>query len=305
MGSTAVVVVSGGDAVSPFTTPTDACSIGLAAGNTDTAIREYLLNQGHEVFTSPAMNARGPVVDQLGGFGKFGGMPFELPAHLTVNSTGDIDLAGEHLARFLGYLGDTYGVTQLHLVAHSMGGLFSRAAISVLKATESPLSVASLTTLGTPWNGSLVGDFVVGDATLQDCAGDPATERVVTEFRKRADELPVGAAQQVTARYLGGPDGWNEAQKGVLDDIPVTLIGGSYLHAAGENRYWPHDGFVSEWSALATDVSTEVLAHRTTHSFPLTHSIFTSDLLGLPWETAMTWNSEVLELVHTAITAAR
>ena len=36
----AVVIVSGGDAVSPFTTPDQACATGLAAGNTDTAIRE-------------------------------------------------------------------------------------------------------------------------------------------------------------------------------------------------------------------------------------------------------------------------
>ena len=32
----AVVIVSGGDAVSPFTTPDQACATGLAAGNTDT-----------------------------------------------------------------------------------------------------------------------------------------------------------------------------------------------------------------------------------------------------------------------------
>ncbi|MEI7716485.1 MAG: hypothetical protein WCI78_10405, partial [Mycobacterium sp.] len=50
-----VVIVSGGDATSPFTTSDQACATGLAAGNTDTAIREYLLKQGYKVFTSPAM----------------------------------------------------------------------------------------------------------------------------------------------------------------------------------------------------------------------------------------------------------
>ena len=51
--SHAVVIVSGGAAVSPFTTPTQACGSGLAAGNTDTALREALLKAGHQVFTSP------------------------------------------------------------------------------------------------------------------------------------------------------------------------------------------------------------------------------------------------------------
>lgn len=61
--SQAVVIVSGGDATSPFTTPDQVCSTGLAAGNTDTAIREYLLTKGYKVFTSPAMADRGQVVD--------------------------------------------------------------------------------------------------------------------------------------------------------------------------------------------------------------------------------------------------
>lgn len=300
MTSTAVVIVSGGDAVSPFTTPTLACAIGLAAGNTDTALREFLLARGHAVYTSPAMNARGPVIEQ-GGFGAFGGMPVTLPDIMTVNSTGDIDLAGEHLARFLGYLNSEYGVSAVHLVAHSMGGLFSRAAIRVLKSTDSPVRVLSLTTLGTPWAGSLVGDFVIGDATLADCAGDAFTEMVVTEFNKRAATLPVGAAQQVTARYLMGEGGWNEAQAGVLDDIPVTLFGATYFSANGDSRYWPHDGFVSESSALATGVSDAVLPHRTTHSFKRTHSIFTSNAIGADWNTALTWDPEVLEVVAAAI----
>ena len=300
MTSTAVVIVSGGDAVSPFTTPTQACATGLAAGNTDTALREFLLARGHDVYTSPAMNARGPVVDQ-GGFGPFGGMPVTLPDIMTVNSTGDIDLAGEHLARFLGYLNSEHGVSAVHLVAHSMGGLFSRAAIRVLKSTDSPVRVLSLTTLGTPWTGSLVGDFVIGDATLADCAGHEFTEMVVTEFTKRAATLPVGAAQQVTARYLMGEGGWNEAQAGVLDGVPVTLIGATYFSADGAPQYWPHDGFVSEFSALATGISDAVLPHRTTHSFTRTHSIFTSDAIGADWNTALTWDPEVLEVVAAAV----
>ncbi len=302
--SRAVVIVSGGDAVSPFTTPESACSIGLAAGNTDTALREFLLERGHRVFTSPAMNGRGPVVEQREGFGPFGGMPFVLSDTMTVNSTGDIDLAGEHLARFLTFLATDYGVEVIDIVAHSMGGLFSRAAIRVLAQTGSPLVIRSLTTLGTPWAGSLVGDYTIGDADLAACAGHPFLERLVQEFKKRADTIPVGAAQQVTARYLMGPGGWNEFQAGVLDDIPVTLIGGSIFEAPGEAKYWPNDGLVSVSSAHAEGVSDAVLPHRRTLTFARTHSYFISDAVQLGPETSLTWDPEVLAAVHEAIVSA-
>lgn len=304
MASRAVVIVSGGDAVSPFTTPDAACSIGLAAGNTDTALRQHLLARGHRVFTSPAMNARGPVVEQLEGFGPFGGMPFPLPEHLTVNSTGDIDLAGEHLARFLTYLHTHHDVDSIDIVAHSMGGLFSRAAMRVLQLTGSPVRILTLTTLGTPWHGAIVGDYTVGDAHLSDAAGDPFLKRVLREFKARSDSLPVGAAQQVTHRYLMGDTGWNAFQVGVLDDIPVTLIGGSYFTTeGGEARYWPHDGLVSVSSAHALDVPATVLPNRRTVTFPRTHSIFISDAVGAGWDTAMTWDAEVLDVVADAIAA--
>ncbi|CAN5232556.1 hypothetical protein BH11ACT4_BH11ACT4_11980 [soil metagenome] len=303
--SRSVVIVSGGDAVSPFTTPTRGCTMGLAAGNTDTALREHLLMRGHSVFTSPAMNARGPVIEQLEGFGPFGGMPFALPEHMTVNSTGDIDLAGEHLARFLGYLHTEFGVDTVDIVAHSMGGLFSRAAIRLLRLVDSPLRIRSLTTLGTPWQGAVVGDYTIGDVDTGVAVGDVFLERVMSEFKGRASTLPVGAAQQVTHRYLMGDDGWNAFQAGALDGIPVTLIGGSYFEAAGgAERYWPHDGLVSVSSALAVDVPAAVLPNRSTFTFPRTHSIFISDAAGAEWGTAMTWDPEVLEVVHTAIATA-
>ena len=91
----AVVVVSGGNATSPFTTNDQACATGLAAGNTNTAIREFLLSNDYTVYTSPAMAGRGQVVDQTG-FCAFGVCPVTLPENMTVNSTGSIYTAGEH-----------------------------------------------------------------------------------------------------------------------------------------------------------------------------------------------------------------
>jgi hypothetical protein len=54
-----VVLVSGGDTQTPFTTPTEACRAGKAAGDTWTALRAALLADGYAVFTAPAMNGPG------------------------------------------------------------------------------------------------------------------------------------------------------------------------------------------------------------------------------------------------------
>jgi triacylglycerol lipase len=64
---------------------------------------------------------------------------------------------------------------------------------------------------------------------------------------------------------------------------------------------WPNDGLVATSSALATDISDRVLPHRRCLTFDDTHSIFVSNLAGLPWETGMTWDPRVLDAVRTAI----
>ena len=235
--STAVVIVSGGDATSPFTTADQACATGLAAGNTDTALREYLLDQGYAVYTSPAMAGRGQVVDQTG-FGAFGVCPVTLPENMTVNSTGSIDTAGEHLARFLNWLHTDKGVNEVDFVAHSMGGLYSRAAIRVLTTTNSPVKVRSLTTIGTPWQGSYLSDYANGLMPLTDCLGDKLCESGMKDMADEVKRLMAGSAREVNQAFLMGKNGWNEFQSGVLDKIPVVLIAGQEVHQgrAGSTR---------------------------------------------------------------------
>lgn len=298
----AVVIVSGGDATSPFTTPDQACATGLAAGNTDTALREYLLKQGHNVYTSPAMAGRGQVVDQTG-FGPFGVCPVTLPENMTVDSTGSIDLAGEHLARFLNYLHTEKGITEVDLVGHSMGGLYSRSAIRVLTTTSSPVSVRSLTTIGTPWQGSYLSDFANGIVPLTDCLGDAFCEGAMKGMKDEVQRLMSGSGREVNQAFLMGKNGWNEYQGGVLDKIPVVLIGGKKFTKPGQVNpaVWPNDGLVALQSALAKDVSDPVLPHRRCYTFEDTHSIFVSNAAGLEWKTALTWDPQVLETVHNAI----
>lgn len=301
-----VVIVSGGAAVSPFTTPDEACASGLAAGNTDTALRTALLDAGYTVYTSPAMAGRGPVVDQ-DGFGAFGDCPTTLPDTMTVDSTGSIDLAGERLARFLTYLHDARGADVIDVVGHSMGGLFSRSAFRVLQRTGSPIRIRSLTTIGTPWQGSFLSDYANGITPLSDCLGNTFCQSSMQAFKETVDNLMTGAGREVNQRYLTGPDGWNAFQAGVLDHIPVTLIAGARFTAAGPVNplVWPNDGIVARRSALATDVDGAVLPHRRCAAFDEdTHSIYISDTVGLAWETALTWDPRVFGAVREAIDTA-
>jgi triacylglycerol lipase len=123
------------------------------------------------------------------------------------------------------------------------------------------------------------------------------------------ERLMAGSGREVNQAYLMGPDGWNDYQAGVLDKIPVTLIGGNRFAApAGAGpvnpTVWPNDGLVALSSALATDISNRVLPHRRCLTFDDTHSIFVSNLAGLPWQTGLTWDPRVLDAVHAAIDGA-
>ncbi len=298
----AVVVVSGGDAVSPFTTNDQACATGLAAGNTDTAIRQFLLDKKYTVYTSPAMNGRGQVVDQQG-FGAFGVCPVTLPENMTVNSTGSIDTAGEHLARFVNWLHSEKGVTEVDFVGHSMGGLYSRAAIRVLATTNAPITVRSLTTIGSPWQGTYLSDYANDLIPLAECQGDKLCEGAMRDFRVRTLKLMSGSGREANKAFLMGSNGWNQFQSGVLDKIPVTLIAGKKFTLPGPANpaVWPNDGIVAEESALAKSISEPVLPHRRCYSFDDTHSIFVSDQAGLEWKTALTWDPQVFDVIHQSI----
>ena len=300
--SAVVVLVSGGDAVSPFTTNDQACATGLAAGNTNTAIREHLIGKGYTVYTSPAMNGRGQVVDQQG-FGAFGVCPVTLPENMTVNSVGSIDTAGEHLARFVNWLHDDKGVTEVDFVAHSMGGLYSRAAIRVLATTSSPVTVRSLTTIGAPWQGSYLSDYANDLIPLTECGGDTFCETAMKDFRPTVLQLMSGSGREVNKAFLMGSRGWNEFQAGVLDKIPVVLIAGNRFNLPGPGNpaVWPNDGLVAQQSALAASISDPVLPHRRCYTFDDTHSIFVSNAAGLEWKTALTWDPQVFDVIDTAI----
>jgi pimeloyl-ACP methyl ester carboxylesterase len=293
----AVVLVSGGAAVTPYTDPERAAASGLAAGNTMTALRAHLLDRGVRVFTAPARIGAGEVREDAGWQG-FSEVPVVLPADVTINAVGRLDDAGVALAGFLRHLAAAEGVDRVDLVGHSMGGLFSRAAIREV-AADGP-RVRRLVTLGTPWDGAVLGDIVSGEIGDDDAHGDPATLKIFAEARPYAAANSQGAAAEVSRRFLRG---WNDAQAGVLDGIPVTAIGAGYFSAATEPaQLWPHDGLVSLRSGRADAVSAAVLPLVERHSFPdHVHSIFFAEAFGLPWERALTWDPAVFAVVDEAL----
>lgn len=293
----AVVLVSGGAAVTSYTDPERAAASGLAAGNTMTALRTHFLDRGIRVFTAPARIGAGEVREDAGWQG-FSEVPVVLPAEVTINAVGRVDDAGVALAGFLRWLSAEHELGSVSLVGHSMGGLFSRAAIREMSGNGP--RVDRLVTLGTPWDGSVLGDFLDGEISEADAKGDPATLQIFTEVRPYADANSQGAAAEVSRRFLRG---WNDAQAGVLDGIPVTAIGAGYFAAATEPRQlWPHDGLVSLASGRADEVPSAVLPRVQRHSFPdHVHSIFFADAFSLPWERALTWDPEVFAVVDGAL----
>lgn len=298
-----VVIVSGGNAISPFTSPDLSCQQGSPAGSTDTVLRQELLNAGYTVYTSPANAGPGQVLSDPGFLG-FSDCPVVLPSSMTVDATGDIDVAGEHLARFLSYLNTEYGVTTVNLVGHSMGGLFSRAAIRVLQQQDSPIKIRSLTTLGTPWQGAIAGDYAVGSTPLSSCAGNELCEETFISFKKLVDAGAL-AGREVTRKYLTGPGGWNERQGNVLAGIPVVLLGGDRFQLEGGDPFvWPNDGLVIPPSAFAVDVPDTVLPHRRCTSYYDTHSLYFSAAAKLKDQTALTADPHVIDAVIDAINSA-
>ena len=79
------------------------------------------------------------------------------------------------------------------------------------------------------------------------------------------------------------------------------LLGGDYFSQAGDDDVWPNDGLVALKSALAREVSNEVLPSKVTRTFPDVHSIYFTHLLDLPMERGLTWDPEVLEAVVFAV----
>ena len=294
------VIISGVASVSPFTTPDQPCTEGQSAGATDSFIRDYLENESIQVFTAPVMAGPGQVPSELpqDKGGPFGNCPEQLPAELTVDSTNSVDTAGKNLSAFISYMHEKYGVRQVDLIAHSLGGIFTRNAIRELQSHNSPVEVMTLTTIGSPWESPIMAN--TSSDPVQACDGFELCEGFMEEL------VAIPSINNIL-NFLA-PESinqWTQEQTGVLDNIPVTLIAGTYFSkVAGNSAKWPNDGFIQYSAATARNVSDSVLPIRACFTEPYTHSVYTSHFAGDAPDSAITWNAQTGLIILNAIRTA-
>lgn len=288
MSRRAAVIVSGGGSISPFTTPAAGCAVGLAAGSTDTALRSALLGAGIETYTAPVTVGTGRSTGDAG-FGGFAEPPVVLPADMTIDSVGEIEASAGALSRFLEHLHEQYGIREIDVVAHSLGGVVSRSAHMQMTAEGSPARIISLTSVGTPWLGSFVRHYDLASIPMPEPAASFALS-IMGHMRQggglvaKADEPPV----------------WSAGKEHGLDGLVLTRIAGTYF--TGDGEPYPHDGMASRTSALAINADPIVLPAANCHEVASVHSISFARVMDLPWESSITWDPEVMDLVIEAIT---
>jgi hypothetical protein len=240
-------MVSGYNSSTPFTTPDPACA-GQEGGTWDIASgpAAALRAAGESVFTAPVHKGNTPLPTPCAP----GGGP--LPGSNTeIDSFGDNDANGAALANFLAFLHHQYGVERVQLVAHSDGGNWSRSAITQ-GSPFAAVAVRSLTTLGTPYTGSMVADLGTelrnGKCAFTDRLEQDACEALYDVIEVLYDGMGPTAVEQLTHTYL---ENWNERQS--IGSCPVTTIAGTGLDLPllPLSFYNPSDGLVGKASALA------------------------------------------------------
>jgi len=300
-GSRAVVMMSGVLSTTPFTTPESACGSGFAAGNTNSFLREYLLAEGFDVYTVPARPGGGVVEETDDPFdGPFGDCPEQLPGSMTVDTTAVLTDGAERIRAFVQYLHDEFGVSEIDVIAHSLGGPLSRTGIGAIQSAGTPVTVRSLTTIGSPWEPPMLARPTDPNDRLSACDGlEICVAFVSAIFEAEPTITPL------LDTFTVGYDAWANSLIGTLDDIPVTLIGGTYFtKEGGDLDKWPNDGTHQRKASLALNVSEEVLPQRTCHEFANTHSLSVSVGIGAAEETALTWNPEVAKVIVEALRAS-
>ena len=287
MASRAAVIVSGGGSTSPFTTPEAACGAGLAAGNTDTALRAALLDAGIAAFTAPVTVGGGEAVADPGWSG-FADPPAVLPSEMTIDSVGEIEASAVSLARFLGHLHEEYGVQEIDIVAHSLGGIIARSAHMQMRAAGAPVRIISLTSIGTPWLGSFVRHH--------DLNSMPMPEPAASFAYSLMGHIRQGGRLVAQA---DAPPLWSAGKEHGLDGLALTRIAGTYF--TGEGEPYPHDGMASRASVFALDANPVVFPPASCYEVPDVHSISFARVMDLEWERSITWDPRVMDLVVGAI----
>ncbi|MGK2932503.1 MAG: hypothetical protein ACSLFD_07015 [Solirubrobacterales bacterium] len=243
----AVLLVSGFQTETAFTSPSPTCAgrMGSTFGIMN-GIGPALRAAGYDVFTAPETKIGDKVPTPCTAEGD------PVPAsNMVIQTNGETVANGAALARYIGFLQDEYGVTDLHLVGHSDGGLWSRSAITQNSA-YSGLTVQSLTTLGTPHTGSYLADLAMELNNGQCDFSNPVEQDICDVVVPLADlivaELGPTATAELSNDYLAT---FNPQQQ--IGNCPVSTIGGDHVSFGIPffSYYTPSDGLVGIASALA------------------------------------------------------
>ena len=218
----AVVLVSGFLSQTPFTSPGNVCTAsGMSAGGTWSAMQTALAGDGFPVYTAPETaytynvpNAPVPVAIDPSTMG-LGTCGPQLPASMTLNTAGDFDTNSSILAGFLNYLNTTYGVSNIWLVGHSDGGLWSRGAMDYASFMPG-ISVESITTIDTPWTGSFLANTAADQLTCSDL--DIECHALADVLNYFSSALAQGdALNEMDSTYMVS---WNQRMAGVPGSTP-------------------------------------------------------------------------------------
>ena len=113
----------------------------------------------------------------------------------------------------MNWLHDEKGVTEVDFVRPPMGGLYSWRPSGCWATTDSKVKIRSLTTIGTPWQGS-ISDYANDPMALSECQGDKFCESAVTQFKERVLELMAGSGREVNKKFLMGRTGGTHSRPG-------------------------------------------------------------------------------------------
>lgn len=166
---------------------------------------------------------------------------FQNVFHSNQDFAGSVDLRAEQLRDRVNQVLAETGASQVHLIAHSMGGLDARRMIVDFAMAD---KISALTTVGTPHLGTSLADHVIKNGGFflmealkkvvrldLDGFGD-LTQTACEEFNRRAEEQEA-ANQVVYQTYASFED---------LSDIFVPLLPSSLFIRNNEGR---NDGLVS------------------------------------------------------------
>ena len=258
----AVLLVSGFETESPYTSASSACAgkegsewnPPVPQGAEQVGIAHALRLAGYNVFTAPVSKGgtTAPITPPMVCTGTGEPVP-KKNMNMVIDSNGGTAANGAALAKLIAFLRDSYGVTDLHLLGHSDGGLWSRAGITKDSAYRG-VTIQSLTTLGTPHTGSYLADLAIelkhGRCDFSNRIEQRICEVLVPLARLIVKELGPKATRELTNDFLAT---WNPQQR--IGNCPVSVIAGDHVNFGIPflGYYTPSDGLVGLDSAQAKE----------------------------------------------------